>query len=193
LKKANTLRISGAVVALAAVSALGAGGPASANSEPRQRGIEAVIDIKGGGNNLRFQGDDQVVEGDQLEINNLTDPNEVGPHTFSLVTRQARPSNGRERRKCEDIELKVCERIVEAHNIEFGPNPPPITYSVENGNPGWDLPFDRDTDGDSWFTETEGDTTSREVSNLTDPFVGKLRYFCAVHPFMKGKITVIQD
>ena len=188
MKKANTLRIGGAVIALAAVSAVGAGGAATASTNERL--AVATINIKGQGQNLRFQGDDEVVEGDQLQINNRTDPNADGPHTFSLVTKQALPQRGEERRKCGKLppKLKVCERIFDAHD----PLGTPI-YTVENGNPGWDLPFDKNTDGDSWFTETEDDTTSREVSNLTNPFVGKLRYFCIVHPFMKGKIKVIED
>lgn len=187
LKKANRLRIGGAVLTLAAISAIGAGGPASASPEPQLRGVDAVIDIKGAGQNLRFKGDDEVSEGATLQVNNLTDPIADGPHTFSLVTKQAMPKGGKKRRKCENLKLKVCERIQEAHNIEFGPMPPPITYHVDHGFEGWDRPFDKQTDGDSFFTEEQDDSDSRTVS--ADP--GKLRYFCIVHPFMKGKIQVI--
>lgn len=171
------------MLALAGTFAIGAAGAASAGTNERL--AMATIDIKGQGQNLRFQGDDEVTSGYQLEVNNLTDPNADGAHTFSLVSKQALPDSGRKRKRCGNLTLKVCERIFAAHD-PFGMP----TEDVENGILGWDLPFDKETDGDSWYTDEQDQSTTRAVS--AEPGE-KLRYFCAVHPFMKGKIQVLPE
>jgi hypothetical protein len=50
---------------------------------------------------------------------------------------------------------------------------------------GWDASFGKE--GDTWYTETEGEDTARKVS--AEPG-SKLYYLCVVHPFMQGKINV---
>ena len=74
----------------------------------------------------------------------------------------------------------------EAHEVDSGRTFEVGQPNVENGSPGWDAPFDADTDGDSWYTETKDETTCRQVSTTED----HLRYFCLVHPFMNGKVKV---
>ena len=174
-------------MALVGVSAIGTAGAASAQDGPA-KGPTNTITIKGKNDKtLHFAGPKTVPPLSSLEIENATKPGKVGPHTFTLVTDEAVPKTRTQIKKCFKIELPVCERVVTAHDVEFGPGPPVVNQPVvENGAPGWDTPFDASTDGDSWYTETKDETTSRQVSTGED----HLRFFCVVHPFMKGKVKV---
>ena len=59
---------------------------------------------------------------------------------------------------------------------------------VRAGKPGWNRPFTRERKGDTWYSETDGETFSQRVSARR----GKtLRYVCAIHPEMQGKIKVV--
>ena len=187
LKNSSKLRVAGALVALIAFSAIGTAGAASAQDGPA-KGVTNTIEIKGKNEKrLHFAGPKTVPPLSSLEIVNLTKPGKVGPHTFTLVTDDAVPKTRNQIRKCFNFALPVCERVLAAHEVEFGPGPPVVNQpNVENGNPGWDAPFDADNDGDSWYTETKDETTSRVVTTPED----HLRYFCLVHPFMRGKVKV---
>jgi hypothetical protein len=46
-----------------------------------------IKDSKG----LRFEAPKTIVNGEDLEIVNQTNPHKVGPHTFSLVTKSSLP------------------------------------------------------------------------------------------------------
>jgi hypothetical protein len=182
------LRIVGAAAALLALTAVGVSGAASASTA--KRGTVKTIKMKGDKpKDLKFAGPDSIFESQTLEIVNLTKPAKVGPHTFSLVTKDARPTRD-EFRKCGNFKPStVCDDIVMAHEVEFPPAGPPIIGEpdVDNGMDGWDQAFDNaKVQGDTWFTETKDETTSRVVSAEQD----KLFYFCVVHPNMKGKIEV---
>jgi hypothetical protein len=188
LKTASTLRLMGAAAALAALTVVAAGGAASASTAEKGDPIEKTIKMKGDKfNDLKFAGPDSIVEGQSLAIVNLTKPNKVGPHTFSLVTKDARPTKD-EYKKCANLKPStVCDDIATAHEVGPPPDFPVGVPNVDNGNDGWDLSFDNvDNQGDSWFTQTKDEETARTVTAE----VNNLFYFCVVHPDMKGKIAV---
>jgi hypothetical protein len=187
LKNSSRLRVAGALAAVVGVSVVGVGG---ASADSQSKGPVPTIEIKGGKfKNLRFEGPDTVDVGAMLQIENKTNAEKVGPHSFSLVEKDALPANKKQRKKCENLEFQLCEDVATAHEVEFGPGGPVVNQpNAENGTPGWDLTFDGDGRlGDSWFTQNEDETTSRPVS--AGP--STLRYFCVVHPKMKGKLTVV--
>jgi hypothetical protein len=180
----------GVAAAVAALTVVAAGGAASANTAEKGDPIEKTIKIKGDKfNDLKFAGPDTIAEGQALAVVNLTKPGKVGPHTFSLVTKDAQPTRD-EYKKCGKLKPStVCDDIATAHEVEFPPAGPPIVHEpdVDNGLDGWDLSFDNvGTQGDTWYTETKDEETSRTVSADVD----KLFYLCIVHPNMKGKIAV---
>lgn len=189
LKTASKLRLMGAAAALAALTVVGVGGAASASTAEKGDPVVKTIKMKGDKQELKFAGAESIVEGQTLQIVNKTNPAKVGPHTFSLVTKDARPTKD-EYKKCENLKPStVCDDIALAHEVEFVPDGPPIVHEpdVDNGLDGWDLPFDNvETQGDTWYTETKDEETSRPVSAQQN----KLFYFCVVHPFMKGKLEV---
>jgi hypothetical protein len=161
---------------LLAAGAIGAGvigmtGAAAAENERGGVNPPAKIKIKLNDEGPFFQGPDSIDKGSKLTIVNRTDPKDVGPHTFTLVKKGPKP----------------FERILAAHEAGPPPDFPIGKQSVDSGKKGWDRPFTENRDGDSWYTETKGESHSRKVKAK----VGKtLRYFCAVHPFMKGKFEV---
>jgi hypothetical protein len=181
VKDRNTVRLLGAATALICLSALGAGGAASAS--PQARGVTKTVKIKGNVH-PHFVTPDHVQQGESLEVVNLTDPNEIGPHTFSLVTKSQLPTTKGKIKRCAHLKL-ICKDIANAHEVDPGTGEvgEPI---VEEGEPGWDQRFDGKTPGDSFYTETEDETYSRVVS--ADP--GKLWFMCIVHPDMQDKIVV---
>jgi hypothetical protein len=106
----------------------------------------------------------------------------------SMVTKKSLPQTKNEFKACFNLKAgSICRAIARWHKINlqtFEVGQP----EVEVGNPGWDtLGKARHKKGDSWYTETEDETTSRIVSAAP----GKTLYFmCAVHPEMQGKIKV---
>jgi hypothetical protein len=183
LKTASKVRILGVTGALVALAAVTAGGPASAGAKGE---IGNTIKIKGD-RHPHFVAPDEVVTGQDLQIKNLTRPRQIGPHTFSLVTKDALPKGRDELRKCALKGKLICGDIFEAHEVNFEaeevgePN-------VENGSEGWDTPFDSVNPGDSWFTLHKDETTARQV---TAPSGAKLFFMCAIHPDMQGKVQVV--
>jgi hypothetical protein len=185
MKEIKTLRVAGAVAAVAAVGSTLFGGSAAADEAPR--GITSTIEMKGN-NAPRFEGPDSILAGEPLQITNSTDPQRIGPHTFTLIEGEQLPRGREELGKC--FQLKgVCKRVARAHRVDFQtfqvdrPN-------VEKGGPGWNQTFAEVQRGDSWYTETEDEATNRQVT--ASP--GNLRYFCVVHPdTMRGKIEVLPN
>lgn len=151
------------------VAAIAVTGSAAADQE-RAGGGGATIKAKVEGQKLDFFGPDSIAKGEKLTIVNKTSPREIGPHTFTLVRKGKKPQ----------------ERIGKAHEFDqkTGEVGRPV---VESGERGWDRAFTKKHDGDSWYTEERGASHSRKVS----ADVGKtVRYFCAIHPFMKGEFEV---
>ena len=181
LKKHSKLRLMGAAAALAALTVVAAGGPASAGAKGS---VGPSIKIKGN-NDPHFVAPDAIFAGQDLQIVNKTDLDAIGPHSFSLVTKDALPKTRKQMRRCAHFH-RVCKDILIAHNVDFEAGT--FDADVENGSEGWDTPFDTVNDGDSWFTAAKDETTSRQV---TAPGGTKLFFLCAIHPFMQGHIKVV--
>lgn len=187
-------RMRCAAVASAAV-AVGAGGVAAMSASAAGSGKAGGNDVtkikmeaKGKGKNtdLFFEGPKKVEKGTKLKIVNKTNPGKIGPHTFTLVKQNRLPDGNKQIKKCEQLQLALCVNVGKAH--EFDPQTQTINKpKVEVGRKGWDKSFGKT--GDSWVAEAAGDHNTRKVS-AND---GKtLYYFCAVHPFMQGKIKVVK-
>ena len=75
----------------AAASLLAVFAPAVAGAETPAPGPPPSIHIEEVKGALKFVAPATVTQGDQLEIVNETNPKQVGPHTFSLVTKGSIP------------------------------------------------------------------------------------------------------
>ncbi len=85
-----------AVPLTAIIAALIAPGLAGAAVTPT--GVTDTIHIEIVKGALKFVAPKTVTQGDELEIVNETNPKQVGPHTFSLVTKGSLPKTGRRAR-----------------------------------------------------------------------------------------------
>lgn len=135
---------------------------------------------------IKFTGPTSVTVGDQLEIVNNTNPKQVGPHTFSLVTKGSLPKTPKARQGCF-APKHICLAIAIWHG--FNPKTERITKQLAKAGPaGWSTAGNATSKkGDSWFTEKKGESFSQEVTAQADT---TLYYLCAVHPFMQGKVDV---
>jgi hypothetical protein len=134
---------------------------------------------------LRFVGPSTVTAGDQLEIVNETDPDQVGPHTFSLVTPGAVPKTAAARRNC-DLARHICRAISTWHG--YGAGEEVEINPAKAGPAGWSTPGSAGgRRGDSWFSDEEGQSFSQQVSASAPP---TLYFVCAIHPWMHGRLTV---
>jgi plastocyanin len=189
LNKARTLRLFGALGALGALTVVGAGESAAAASPSAKPGVTKVkIEFDRANKDLFFDAPASVAAGDQLQIKNNTNPRQIGPHTFSLVREKDLPVGKNHIKGCEKKLKGICGAIAGWHDVnlqtgEIGENP------VEVGKAGWDTKGSLKRKGDSVVLERKGEKFQRPV---TAP-VGKTLYFvCAVHPFMQGKIDVVE-
>jgi len=180
-------------VAIAATTALGlaAGGVvATAGAAAKKNEIRIV-----GGSvfkagkylklNVRFAPANVTVKsGATVTLKNKgTDPE---PHTISFVEKKYLPKS---------FDVAVNEQLLTAHQVD--PNneeAPPGVLVVDNGvavPPGGTLEVDTGftptVAGDSAFIAPDQKTFSFKVTAKKG---SKLFYFCAVHPWMQGKITV---
>jgi hypothetical protein len=181
--------LAGAVSALAAVAivptiAFGA----SSGTPPPPGATVDTVQITGGftkGNPLRFVPPTTVHTGDYLEIDNGTNPHQVGPHTFSLVTKNSVPKTKHARKVCF-THGHICKEI--AKGLGTNGKSPITTNPSEAGLPGWDTEGTKSTIGDTWFTGNKPNSSFVQV--VSAPAGTTLYYMCAIHPFMHGKITV---
>lgn len=135
---------------------------------------------------LQFSGPETVVKGEKLEIVNETNPKQVGPHTFSLVTKASLPKTRKAMNGCF-APKKICLAIALWHG--FNPKTERITKNVVRvGAAGWSTEGSASKKGDSWFTEKKGATISQVVSAKAGT---TLHYICAVHPEMQGEVDVV--
>jgi hypothetical protein len=128
-----------------------------------------------------------IAELGELTVHNDTDPQQIGPHTFSLVKKRFIPKGKDEIKACGHLKHgTICRAIVRWHKITFNPfnvGQP----DVDVGNPGWDtLGKVKHQKGDSHFFGAQNEENQRNVT--TDK---TLYFMCAVHPEMHGKITVV--
>jgi hypothetical protein len=182
MTKRRTVRVAGVVAALAATGGLLAGGAAATAEEAKGPTVGTSIRIKNN-DHPKFAAPEAVLAGADLQVINRTNPNRIGPHTFSLVERDQLPRTRDELKKCGNFKI-VCKDIGIAHDA--GPGGVSIR-DVENGAAGWDATFDGQSAGDSWYTDELDETTSRVVS--AGP--GNLWFMCAIHPDMQGKVKVV--
>lgn len=152
-------------------------------------GTTDTISIKIVKGALKFVAPATITEGDDLEIVNDTNPKQVGPHTFSLVTKGSLPKTPGARKNCFTPK-HICLSIAKWQGLnkreEVTINP------AKAGVDGWSTMGSTTKKGDSWFTQKKGSSFTQQVTandSLTEP---KTLYFmCAVHPWMQGKVTVL--
>jgi hypothetical protein len=189
LPRSDKLRALLAAVPLAAlVVVLLASGSAGAAETPPPASGKAVIDMVLKGKKLSFEGPESVIEGEQLEIFNETNPRQVGPHTFSLVEKGTLPKSKPALNSCFTPK-HICMSIAKWHG--FNPKTEKISINpVEAGPKGWSTEGNNSgKKGDSWFTgeSKKGTHFSEEVTAKA----GTTLYFiCAIHPWMQGSIKV---
>jgi plastocyanin len=180
------------MVALAAIATLGltaAAGPASAAKTKRTNEIRIV-----GGTvfkpgkylklNVRFTPATIAVKPGRI-VTVVNRSKEPEPHTVTFTTKKYLPKS---------FASALDEKLMEAHQVDpNNPEAPPGVFVVDNGAPlaagamlEADTPFTPDVAGDSAFIAPDQKrfrfkVTARKGSRL---------YFCAVHPWMQGKIAV---
>ncbi|HYH53089.1 MAG TPA: hypothetical protein VD761_03080 [Solirubrobacterales bacterium] len=137
---------------------------------------------------LIFSGPETVIAGEKLEIVNDTNPKQVGPHTFTLVTEASLPKTRKAMASCF-MPKKICLEIAKWHG--FNPKDEEIKKNVVRVGPaGWSTMGDAaGKKGDSWFTEKKGATFSQAVTAKAGT---TLSYICAVHPEMQGEVEVVE-
>lgn len=165
-----------ASVAAFALVAFGAGSASAADP--------VLMELSKG--KLIFSGPETVIAGEKLEIVNKTNPKQVGPHTFSLVTKGSLPKTRKAMNGCF-APKKICLAIAIWHG--FNPKTERISKNVVRVGPaGWSTMGNATSKkGDSWFTETKGETFEQQVTAAP----GDLYYICAVHAWMQGKVKVV--
>jgi plastocyanin len=136
------------------------------------------------GDNIRFNRHTTVKSGGTVKVINKGAP-EAGPHTISLLKKSALPQTIGEAEPCFEGQ-GVCAPLYVAHQVPENPEEPPGVILFNAGAEGFDTMGDANTAGDSLFI-APGQNVSFEVSAKKD---SRLTYFCAVHPWMQGKITV---
>lgn len=183
LSRRARLRATALAVSTAALALVLAGPGLAAAATPT--GVTQQVNIELTKGKLKFVGPESVNVGDQLEIVNETNPKQVGPHTFSLVTKGSLPKTPKARKNCFTPK-HICLAVAIWHG--FNPKTEQITKNpAKAGAAGWSTAGSVSKKGDSWFTEKKGETFSQEVTAAAG---STLYYMCAVHPWMQGKVNV---
>ena len=138
------------------------------------------------GKGLRFVAPKTIVAGEELAVLNQTNPKQVGPHTFSLVTKGSVPKTRKARQLCFTPK-HICKSIASWHGVKG--NGPVKTNPATAGAEGWDTLGNLTKKGDSWFTGSKPGTSIAQKVTATP---GTTIYFvCAIHSFMHGSIEVL--
>jgi plastocyanin len=183
-------RITLALAATAAIGAAAGGVAASAGAAGKKNEISIVggtkikpgeflkVDVRFAPRNIPVRSGSTV-----KLVNKGTDPE---PHTISFLEKRYLP---------KQFESAVDAKLREAHQVD--PNneeAPPGVLVVDNGAPvppggtlNVDTGFTPTKAGDSAFIAPDQKTFSFKVTAKKG---SKLYYYCAVHPWMQGKITV---
>lgn len=186
-RRARLRALALAVPAAALAVVIGGNGLAGAAETVAETGVTDQIKIELTNGKLKFVAPPTVGYGDQLEIVNETNPKEVGPHTFSLVTKGSIPKTAKARKNCFTPK-HICLAIAEWHG--FNPKTEKITKNPAKAGPaGWSTMGNATgKKGDSWFT---GVKKGASITQQVTATPGTTLYFqCAVHPWMHGKVTV---
>jgi hypothetical protein len=146
--RALAIAVPAAAVAVIAGSSSFAG---AAETAVPETGVTDVVKIELTKGKLKFVAPETVAYGDQLEVENETNPKQVGPHTFSLVTKDSLPKTRKAQKSCFSPK-KICLAIAKWHG--FNPKTEKITTPlVKVGPAGWSTMGDATgKKGDSWFT-----------------------------------------
>lgn len=170
--------VLGLLASLALVPSLASGAGEEANPAN-------TVFIKLDKHGLRFVAPKTIVSGEELEILNQTNPQKVGPHTFSLVTKGLIPKTRKARQRCFTPK-HICMAIAKWHGFKRGK----ITVNpAEAGAEGWDTLGSLTTKGDSWFTGEKPRTSFTQ--KVTAASGTTIAFMCAVHPWMHGSIEVL--
>ena len=165
-----------ASLVLAPALANGAGGLGPANT----------VYMKAGKGGMRFEGPKTILAGEDLAVLNQTNPKQVGPHTFSLVTKGSLPKTPKARQSCFTPK-HICMAIARWHGVKG--NGPVKVNPVEAGAEGWDTLGSVTKTGDSWFTGSKPGTSITE--KVTAAAGTSIYFLCAIHPWMQGSIEVL--
>ncbi len=109
-----------AVAALAA--AVFGTGLATSSAKPAKRAVSKTVYMRFNGQQIKFVAPDTVRSGADLRVINKTDPQVIGPHSFSLVQRSDLPKTRRARRACF-APGHICREIAKWHGSN-GQSPP---------------------------------------------------------------------
>lgn len=145
-----------------------------------------TVYIKDGKGGLRFEAPKTIVAGEELQVLNTTNPKQVGPHTFSLVTKGSIPKTPKARQVCFTPK-HICMSIAKWHGASG--NGPVKVNPVEVGAEGWDTLGSVTKKGDSWFTGTKPNASI--VQKVTAAAGTTIYFMCAIHPWMHGSIEVV--
>ena len=92
MQAVHPVRLATAILAVAALSVAVVLATSNASAKVHHRGGNATVEMKFDGKHAPFfKSDATVKEGSKLKIINKSDPMEIGPHTFSVATREADP------------------------------------------------------------------------------------------------------
>ena len=171
-------------LALGALAALALAAPALAASKPKPNTIEThgVAKIK---INEYMQDGQRFVPGDitvksGATVTLINKSADGAPHSLSLLAKSALPKTVAAIMRCP-----ACGPLLAAHQAD--PNTGVVKVPlVDVGQPGFDTMGTKTTAGDSIFLPPKGKVTFK----VTAKKGSKLTYFCAVHPWMQGTITV---
>jgi hypothetical protein len=178
-----------APVALVCAAALAPGASRAAAAPvpvPTPTGTTVRIAVEEVAGKLTFVGPGTVAEGDELEIVDRTNPQKVGPVTFSLVRRGYLPKTRRAQAICF-TPGHICWSIAEWQGVH-GEGVPTIN-PAEAGSPGWDTMGTKSAPGDSWFSGT--DRGGRFGQEVTAKAGTRLWFMDAIHPWLRGTIKVL--
>ena len=178
-----------ALAALTLPAALAPGAAAAAEVAPpvpEPTGHTVTIKVREVGGKLRFVGPGTVASGDELEIVDQTNPQKVGPVTFSLVGPGYLPKTKNAQARCF-TPGHICWSIAEWQGVH-GEGVPTIN-PAEAGASGWDTPGTTSAPGDSWYSGTEaGGHFGQEVTAKAGR---RLWFMDAIHPWLRGTIRVV--
>lgn len=159
--------------------------PGLAGAAVTPTGVTDTIHIEIVKGALKFVAPKTVTQGDDLEIVNDTNPKQVGPHTFSLVTKGSQPKTASARKNCFTPK-HICLSVAKWHG--FKPKTEEITINpAEAGAEGWSTMGSITKKGDSWFAEKKGESFTQQVTAAPQT----IYFMCAVHPWMQGKLEVL--
>ena len=178
-----------AIVLAVVVLAVGAGSAAAdvpaPVTVPEPTGNTVTIAVEEVAGKLTFVGPETVVEGDELEVVDKTNPQKVGPITFSLVRRGYLPKTRHAQAICF-TPGHICWAIAEWQGVH-GEGVPTIN-PAEAGSPGWDTMGTKTLPGDSWYSGTE--RGGRFAQQVTAKAGTRLWFMDAIHPWLRGTIKV---